>query len=223
MERHAMLRAKELKTIMALKTYFKGKTGFLFWFNIILMLALVVGIPVFVLSSLDMFTHHGEKIEVPNVVGQSVYDAEDMLADRALKAVVVDSVYEPKAKPGYVLEQKPAAGFEVKSDRMIYLTINLKGKPLVKFPDVVNNCSYREAEGMLKTLGFKLTEPKRIQGRQKDWVVGVKQGVKELRVGEMVSRDRALTILVGAGVNDSIYLEEDTVVEESSTDFEIQL
>ena len=197
---------------MALKTYFMGKTGFLFWFNIILMLALVIGIPAFVFSSLDVFTHHGEKIEVPNVVGQSVYDAEDMLSDRSLKAVVVDSVYEPKAKPGSVLEQKPKAGEEVKSDRMIYLTINLKGKPLVMFPDVVNNCSYR-----------KLTAPKRIEGRQKDWVVGVKQGLKELHVGEMVSRDRALTILVGAGVNDSIYLEEEDTVEESSEDFEIQL
>ena len=208
---------------MALKTYFMGKTGFLFWFNIILMLALVIGIPAFVFSSLGVFTHHGEKIEVPNVVGQSVYDAEDMLSDRSLKAVVVDSVYEPKAKPGSVLEQKPKAGEEVKSDRMIYLTINLKGKPLVMFPDVVNNCSYREAEGVLTTLGFKLTAPKRIEGRQKDWVVGVKQGLKELHVGEMVSRDRALTILVGAGVNDSIYLEEEDTVEESSEDFEIQL
>ena len=77
---------------MALKTYFMGKTGFLFWFNIILMLALVIGIPAFVFSSLDVFTHHGEKIEVPNVVGQSVYDAEDMLSDRSLKAVVVGIV-----------------------------------------------------------------------------------------------------------------------------------
>ena len=90
---------------MALKNFFSGKSGVKFWVNIVLMVFVIVAIPVLVLYMLDSFTHHGEKIEVPNVVGKSVYDAEAMLKDRDLMAMVIDSVYNKQAPRGSVLEQ----------------------------------------------------------------------------------------------------------------------
>ena len=56
---------------MALKNFFTGKSGVKFWVNIVMMVLIIVAVPVGALYMLDSFTHHGEKIEVPNV-GQIV-------------------------------------------------------------------------------------------------------------------------------------------------------
>ena len=184
---------------MNIKAYFTGKSGIVFWVNIVLMGAVLVGVPLGAFYALDQFTLHGEQIEVPQVVGCSAYDATEQLEAASLRVEIADSMYSAKAKPGAVIEQTPRGGSQVKSGRIIYLTINMKGEPMVKFPDIVRNSSLREAEAQLKVLGFSLTPPKRVEGQPRDFVVGVRQGTRELYAGQMVSRDRALTILAGAG------------------------
>lgn len=218
---------------MALKDFFTGKSGTKFWVNIILMVLVIVAIPIAALYMLDSFTHHGEKIEVPNVVGKSLYDAETMLKDRGLLAMVVDSVYDKRAPKGSVLEQTPKSGFEVKGGRMIYLTVNLNGEPMVQLPDVVGHGSLREAVALLQSLGFKLTAHKPVIGRPKDLVLGVKQGARDVHAGETIPRDRALTLVIGGGEIDStMYDEEEDLdfdglgiegIDEDGEDFDIEL
>ena len=207
---------------MNIKAYFTGKSGIVFWVNIVLMGVVLVGVPLGAFYALDQFTLHGEKIEVPQVVGRSAFDATEQLEAAGLRVEIADSMYSAKAKPGAVIEQTPRGGSQVKSGRIIYLTINLKGEPMVKFPDIVRNSSLREAEAQLKVLGFSLTPPERVEGQPRDFVVGVRQGARDLYAGQMVSRDRALTILAGAGESDS--LEMDTlynVEPESAADFDM--
>lgn len=218
---------------MALKDFFTGKSGTKFWVNIILMVLIIVAIPIAALYMLDSFTHHGEKIEVPNVVGKSLYDAETMLKDRGLLAMVVDSVYDKRAPKGSVLEQTPKSGFEVKGGRMIYLTVNLNGEPMAQLPDVVGHGSLREAVALLQSLGFKLTAHKPVIGRPKDLVLGVKQGARDVHAGETIPRDRALTLVIGGGEIDStMYDEEEDLdfdglgiegIDEDGEDFDIEL
>lgn len=218
---------------MALKDFFTGKSGTKFWANIILMVLVVVAIPIAALYMLDSFTHHGEKIEVPNVVGKSLYDAEMMLKDRGLLAMVVDSIYDKRAPKGSVLEQTPKSGFEVKGGRMIYLTVNLNGEPMAQLPDVVGHGSLREAVALLQSLGFKLTAHKPVIGRPKDLVLGVKQGARDVHAGETIPRDRALTLVIGGGEIDStMYDEEEDLdfdglgiegIDEDGEDFDIEL
>ena len=201
---------------MALKNFFTGKSGVKFWVNIIIMVLIIVAIPIVALYMLDSFTHHGEKIEVPNVVGKSVFDAESMLKDRGLMAMVVDSVYNKNAPRGSVLEQSPKPGYEVKGGRMVYLTVNLKGEPMAQLPDVVGHGSLREAVALLQSLGFKLTAHKPVLGRPKDLVIGVKQGTRDVHAGETIPRDRALTLVIGGGEIDSMLYED----EEGDFDYE---
>lgn len=218
---------------MALKNFFTGKSGAKFWVNIILMVLIIVAIPIVALYMLDSFTHHGEKIEVPNVVGKSLYDAETMLKDRGLLAMVVDSVYDKRAPKGSVLEQTPKSGFEVKGGRMIYLTVNLNGEPMAQLPDVVGHGSLREAVALLQSLGFKLTAHKPVIGRPKDLVLGVKQGNRDVHAGETIPRDRALTLVIGGGEIDStMYDDEEDLdyeglgidgMDEDGEDFDIEL
>lgn len=209
---------------MAIKTYFKGKTGAKFWANIMLMILIIVAVPVVTFYLLDTFTHHGEKIEVPSLIGKTAFDAEQMLDERDLVCVVSDSAYDKKAAPGTVLDQVPRAGSEVKGGRVVYITVNLKGSPMVKVPKI--DGSLREVQASLSVLGFKFTPNEVVYGRDKDLVIGVKQGVKMLRAGESVARDRAVTIIVGGGeMPDSIkpVTLDDVMEEEEENDFDIEL
>lgn len=217
---------------MALKNFFTGKSGVKFWVNIVMMVLIIVAVPVGALYMLDSFTHHGEKIEVPNVLGKSLYDAETMLKDRGLVALVVDSVYDKSAPRGSVLEQSPKSGYEVKGGRMVYLTVNLKGEPMAQVPDVVGHGSLREAVALLQSLGFKLTSHKPVLGRPKDLVLGVKQGTRDVHAGETIPRDRPLTLVIGGGEIDSTMYEdefdveddfEDVNIDEDGEDFDIEL
>lgn len=217
---------------MALKNFFTGKSGVKFWVNIVMMVLIIVAVPVGALYMLDSFTHHGEKIEVPNVLGKSLYDAETMLKDRGLVALVVDSVYDKSAPRGSVLEQSPKSGYEVKGGRMVYLTVNLKGEPMAQLPDVVGHGSLREAVALLQSLGFKLTAHKPVLGRPKDLVLGVKQGIRDVHAGETIPRDCPLTLVIGGGEIDSTMYEdefdveddfEDVNIDEDGEDFDIEL
>ena len=217
---------------MALKNFFTGKSGVKFWVNIVMMVLIIVAMPVGALYMLDSFTHHGEKIEVPNVLGKSLYDAETMLKDRGLVALVVDSMYDKSAPRGSVLEQSPKSGYEVKGGRMVYLTVNLKGEPMAQLPDVVGHGSLREAVALLQSLGFKLTAHKPVLGRPKDLVLGVKQGTRDVHAGETIPRARPLTLVIGGGEIDSTMYEEefdveddfeDVNIDEDGEDFDIEL
>ncbi len=211
---------------MGLKKYFKGKSGVLFWFNVILALAVLIGVPLAAFYSLNSLTHHGEKITVPNVVNVDAYQATETLKKEGLLCIIGDSTYSPGHKPGAILEQTPAAGSVVKSGRIVYLTINLNGKPLVAMPDLVNNSSFREAEAKLKALDFKLSPVEEITGYPKGLVIGIKQGTREVHKGDMISTERALTLLVGAGfpedtlnyVDDTLSMEMETPVDFDADD-----
>ena len=217
---------------MALKNFFIVNSWVKFWVNIVMIVLIIVAVPVGALYMLDSFTHHGEKIEVPNVLGKSLYDAETMLKDRGLVALVVDSVYDKSAPRGSVLEQSPKSGYEVKGGRMVYLTVNLKGEPMAQVPDVVGHGSLREAVALLQSLGFKLTAHKPVLGRPKDLVLGVKQGTRDVHAGETIPRDRPLTLVIGGGEIDSTMYEdefdveddfEDVNIDEDGEDFDIEL
>lgn len=206
---------------MALRTYFKGKTGKVFWLNIAIMVIIIVAMPFITLYMLNIFTHHGEKIEVPSVVGMSAYDAEDMLTEHDLVFVINDSAYNKHAAPGSVLDQMPKPGTEVKGGRVVYVTVNLKGEPTVTMPAI--SSSLRETMATLSTLGFRFTKNQVVFGMEKDRVIEVKQGIRTLHEGELITRDRPLTIVVGGGepVDTLRYYQEEE--EEVENDFDIEL
>lgn len=215
---------------MEIKKYFTGKSGAIFWINVLLATVVLICIPVILFNTLDAYTNHGEKVSVPSVEGMKYYEAEEVLDRSGFVAVIADSTYKKSAKPGAVLDQTPKAGNLIKQGRIVYLTINLNGEPLVKMPDLVDNSSYREAEITLKALGFKLTAPTYVEGVEKDRVLKIKQGKRAVRAGEMISKERALTLFIGAGEieEDSLYFDDgaeeydiDTDISESNFDLQL--
>lgn len=155
-------------------------------------LALCVGLWVWMVQ----YTMHGESVDVPEVKGMMISDAEYALEKLDLVTVVVDSAYVRNQPAGIVLEQKPAPGSKVKSGREIYLTINQKQTPMNTIPDIAGNCSRREAEARLKALGFKIGPMEFVPG-DPDWVLALKVNGREVYAGERVPSDAPVTLVIG--------------------------
>ena len=183
---------------MKTKEFFgKFCSKFLFW-NLIAMALVVILLVVGVNYGLDWYTHHGESIRVPNIEGMRITKAREMMEECGLEIVVTDSGYNKRLPADCVLSQNPGAGLTVKSGHTIYVTINSSNSPSVAIPDVVDNCSYREAEAKLISLGFKVLPPQYVTG-EKDWVYGVSCNGRKVSTGERISIEQPLTLLVGSG------------------------
>ena len=183
---------------MKTKEFFgKFCSKFLIW-NLIAMALVVILLVVGVNYGLDWYTHHGESIRVPNIEGMRIAKAREMMEECGLEIVVTDSGYNKRLPADCVLTQSPGAGLTVKSGHTIYVTINSSNSPSVAIPDVVDNCSYREAEAKLISLGFKVLPPQYVTG-EKDWVYGVSCNGRKVSTGERISIERPLTLLVGSG------------------------
>ena len=166
--------------------------------NLIAMLLVLFLLLVGVNYGLDWYTHHGEEIKVPNIEGMGIEKARAMLEEQGLLIVVTDSGYNKRMPADCVLSQSPGAGLMVKSGHTIYVIVNSSNSPTLAIPDVVDNCSYREAEAKLVSLGFKVLPPQYVTG-EKDWVYGISCNGRRVSVGERVSIEQPLTLLIGSG------------------------
>lgn len=191
-----------------------------FWGNILAMIIVVVGVCWGTSFAIDIYTHHGESVAIPNIKQKSFADAEHILADAGLSIVVSDTGYVKSLPPDCILEQSPAAGSHVKTGHVIYVIVNASRSPEISLPDIIDNSSLREAMAKLTAMGFKLTQPQFVPG-EKDWVVGVVAGTRQLQAGDKVTVDTPITIQVGNGqlsADDSINFIDNTIESEDFID-----
>lgn len=136
---------------MSLGNYFSGR-ALKHWF---LAMVSMVAATYVLFKIAGCYTRHDDIRRVPDVKKLHVSDAEEILEDAGMRAVVSDSVFMDGAEPHSVLEQNPAAGAEVKKNRKVYLIINAVNPPLVPMPDL-RDLSKREAIAVLETRGLKV-------------------------------------------------------------------
>lgn len=212
---------------MTIKEFFSFKQNKFFWVNVIAMIAVVIGVTLGILKGIDIYTHHGEAVVVPDVKGLSLAEAQKIFSDRKLNCVVSDSNYVKSLPAGCILEYNPTAGLRVKEGRTIYLTINTLNIPLQEVPDVADNSSARQAEARLLAAGFKLTANDSIPG-EKDWVYEVRYKGMPLGMKAKVPVGAVLTLVIGNGREasqfsdaqdtDSLEVSDTTPVENSATE-----
>ena len=105
---------------MTIKEFFSFKTNKYFWVNIIAMIVVMVVMIFGVLKWLDIHTHHGESVVVPDVKGMTVEEATKMFRNHGLVYVISDTKYVKDKAAGIILELKPGAGEKVKEGRTVY-------------------------------------------------------------------------------------------------------
>lgn len=184
------------------------KKGKYFILNIGAMALVCILLIVGLAWGLGVYTHHGEGIDVPNIKGMLFNDARQLLEQRGLTIEVQDSGFNKTLPPDCVLEQTPHMGARVKNGHVIYVTVNSPSSPTLAIPDVIDNCSVREATAKLTAMGFKLLEPEKIPG-EKDWVYGIKCRGRKLATGDRISVDMALILQIG----DGRYDDDDNIIE----------
>ncbi len=91
---------------------------------------------------------------VPKVVGLDVSQAEKILDDSDLVAVIADTTYDASVPKDHVILQRPNSGEIVKIGRRIYLFVS-GGEPIVSVPNLKGK-SIRDAKFALERLGLSL-------------------------------------------------------------------
>jgi serine/threonine-protein kinase len=95
----------------------------------------------------------GTPVDVPDVVGDSVPDAQQALRDAGLKVVLApDTVYSDVADQGTVALESPGKGSQAGAGETVTITVS-KGQQTVDVPDVKGKSS-QEAKQILQAAGF---------------------------------------------------------------------
>ena len=170
--------------------------------NICAMIAVVVVACIGVKYGLDIYTHHGESISIPDVRKKTFEDARYLLEQSGLQIVVSDTGYVRNLQPGCILEQTPEPGDHVKSGHIVYVIVNASHTPTLTIPDIIDNSSLREAMAKLQAMGFKITRPMFVEG-EKDWVYGLVVRGRQVKAGDRIGIDDYITIQVGNGQRDT--------------------
>ena len=145
------------------------------------------------------YTQHGVEVEVEDVRGLVVAEAEPILNAKGLRLVVVDSTYSDKVPFGTIVEQDPRPESHAKEGRAIYVTINATGKRQVVMPDL-HDLSYRQAETTLRGLGIIVDSVYEYEPSAfRDLVLDVKAHGQSVQPGEKIAVGTKVRLVVGFG------------------------
>lgn len=208
---------------MNIRDFFSFRKNSFFWGNLLAMIIVVIAIVFGTFKWLDHYTEHDISVTVPDIKGMRLQEAQALLKNYTLVGVVSDSTYNTNKPGGTILETNPISGSVVKEKRIVYLTINTSRVPTKIIPDLIDNCSLREAEAKLLAMGFKLGENDSIEG-EKDWIYGIKYRGTRISNGDEIPTGATLVLEVGSGdfipglEKDSLRdtkNEEATIIEDS--------
>ena len=187
------------------KKIFKSRTFWVVVINLFLAGGVVVGGIALVIWGLDVYTRHGEKIEVPDIIGLHVEDAEKELQALGLELKVTDSVFSKEFDPSEVLFQNPPSGDYVKKNRIIYVTMRQVRPNKSEIPNVIGESVYN-ATDILRRAGFdNIGSPVLVINESEGAVLGlVDVNKKEIKVGETRYVTDSIKLKVGAGTGDAV-------------------
>ncbi len=147
------------------------------------------------------YTHHGEKIMVPDLKNKSITEAIGLLEQQGFR-YEVDSVYQSDARPGIILDQDPIAGSFVKDNRTIYLTMITLTPPVVNFPEI-REMTFLEARAMLGNLELRIGDTTYVPDIARDVVLDVRYGGEELKAGQEIPKGSRINLILGNGMGAS--------------------
>ncbi len=186
--------------------FFRFLTSKSFLINIIIAVILLIIMYFGLLYGLDKYTHHGEKIAVPNFKGLTAKDAQELAKAHRLKIVISDTTYSGEQERGLISAQIPQQTAEVKSDRSIYLTINSMNPEKISMPDFVG-ASLRQAMADAEIYGLKIGEINYVPDIAKNNVLAQTIKGEEVPVGTKIEKGTSIDLTLGMGIsNEKVFI-----------------
>ena len=185
------------------KNRFLDKSFLKFWgLNIILAVLLATALLTGLFFWLRSYTQHGVEVEVTDVRGMVIAEAQPILAAQDLHLVVIDSTYSDKVPFGTIVEQDPKPMSHAKHGRAVYVTINATTKRQVLMPNL-QDMSYRQAEATLHGLGLRVdTVYDYKPSAYRDLVLDVKRNGESVTPGTKLPVGTLVRLVVGKGMGE---------------------
>lgn len=180
---------------------------FLFSKTFLIQLAIAVVLTIILvfatISWLDSYTHHDEKIRVPDLSKMQVDEVKATLDDLHLDYVILDSLnYNPEFPKFSVVEQNPEPDVFVKEDRKIYIKLNRGKYPKIEMPDLIRHTK-RQVIPTLRSMGFEIGDITYKRDIAKDAVLALKVDGKEIKPGDEVMLTTKIDLVLGSGNSNS--------------------
>lgn len=182
---------------MSLKKFLTSKD---FLKNLGLAIAIAVIILFATLLWLSIYTRHGQSKPVPDLYGLSIEEAEKTVKENKMRFEVNDSVYTNVVPPGYVVEQNPPAGAEVKKNRRIIVIINAFQPEMVEMPDLLE-LSKRQAMALLESSGLELGKLNYKPDLTIDYVLEQLHNGKAVEPGDSIQKGSLIDLVLGKGLS----------------------
>jgi len=144
------------------------------------------------------YTEQDQVVEVPDLTGYDMYEAEVFLKESRLEAKIIDSLYLPAKKGGEIVDQEPIPGSSVKTGRKIYLTIARYEAPMVKLPNIIDQ-TIPLAMAKLNSYDIKVDQIIHRPSDCTDCVIGIEIKGMKVAVGAKLAKGSKINLVVGEG------------------------
>ena len=167
--------------------------------NSVLMALALVALGYIALLFIDVFTSHGQQVQVPDVRNMPLEKAIEILDDAGLRWEISDSTtFYENYKPGTVIDQDPKAKSYIKKIRIIYLNVNAMHAPIIPLPKLVD-LPGRQGLATLKAMGFKHVTIDSVPSEMGGLILQVSVDGHNAAPGKPVSVNSQIKITVGDG------------------------
>ena len=166
-----------------------------------------------IIKWLSSYTMHGEFVVVPDFRGQTIEQLAGFVQNKDVSYQIIDSIYDPKEKPGIVLRQDPEADSKVKHNRTVYLYVTGRVAPQIVMPRLIDR-SERQARLILLTYGLRLGKVIEKRADCNGCVLAQLMKGQEVADGAGVKKGSVIDLVVGkkdnfynSGLSDSSSVE----------------
>lgn len=182
---------------MSFKNFILSKV---FFKNLGLAIAIVVGGVMILLIFLNFYTRHGQARPVPNFFGLTMEETVKLAKKSRLKYQIIDSVYTTVVPRGCVAEQNPKPGFKVKKWRNVVLTINAFSPEMVAMPNLVD-LPMRQAVALIVSSGLEIGQLRYKPDLTSNMVLEQLYSGKKIAEGDSLQKGSVIDLVLGKGLS----------------------
>jgi eukaryotic-like serine/threonine-protein kinase len=148
---------------------------------------------------LKLYTKYGDTVIVPNLIGFSANELENLSNKNDISTLIIDSIYDVTKKRGTVAYQDPPPDSKVKRNRTVYLTMVAMMPEQVRMPNLID-LTLRQAMATLETYGLLAGNLEYVPDIAKNAVLRQKYKGAEIKTDSWVEKGSKIDLVLGKGV-----------------------